>query len=789
MDPVVLFFAAAVGWFSLICLRIAVLIYQFVIFPGTFGRTTNISLRDLAELADTQDVDLPRFNIVIPAYQESLVIDGTLRRIAAINYPRTHYDVWVVTYEDEVPEPGQDSTYNTAIATAAAINADAGRQMVRTLLVPAGFDGRFPGTLTSTERFVGKPRGLNYALRTIHESNERQERTLYVGKMARLGRIDAVSDALDAAEAAMQAGAGAFDTAVAQHFDPEAAGFAGPCALSSQIWRAQKILLSAKDLIGPNHPATQRLEAFVTHEAPRFFLCAAPGAVNGVDLAVMDDRHFLYEVMREVESSSADALAASLREIEARLSIERPRLKQALDQARDAEQVFQLCRQVNSRWMSVYDADADAPVDLLRHLAGRILTDPDVMGFQGPVSPIANYDEVHPLCKLGGLWMGFWHSTGYPRLLSRDSWAHVLAGTNWCFRIDGFRKGDRLVRSTDYREADRRFILSFDPRQLTEDLEVAVRIFNDWKVNAQWHPYVEFEQVPASPRAMIVQRRRWTLGTLQTVGYMLRARIPIAQKLRYGLLPLDIVVSGSGPIVTVFLWILIYTGDLISSPILVAWSVFLTFGNIVYVLPYLLAHERFVMGFRRSAGVDYAIRAAPALSQNVRNRLAGGAISHPEADLLHDISTLLDRGRQPGGFMSRYLAERCVDDSADGAGARLIGVTPSLTKRGDLPGLADTYLDLTEHSYVAISSKAAPDETLLTELAQMKSVLEKSAGTGAWRTQKRRERRQIWLWAFAYLFWQLIPYYSGLINWLTGRNSKTWVKTPRTRKTNLARPD
>ena len=45
---------------------------------------------------------------------------------------------------------------------------------------------------------------------------------------------------------------------------------------------------------------------------------------------------------------------------------------------------------MNSRWVLVYDADADAPLDVMRHLAGRIMAEPDVMGFQGPVALLLN---------------------------------------------------------------------------------------------------------------------------------------------------------------------------------------------------------------------------------------------------------------------------------------------------------------------------------------------------------------------------------------------------------------
>ena len=787
MDPVVLFFATAVGWFSMICLRIAALIYQFVTFPSTFGKTTNISLQDLSKLAKSNGADLPSFNIVIPAYQESLVIDGTLERIAALNYPHTHFDAWVVTYQDEQPVPGQDSTYHTAKQAAVRINGLAGRELVKTLSVPAGFDGQFPGELDASEKFVGKPRGLNFALRTIHQTIERDERSLFVGKMVRLGNTAAVDAALEAIAEALRIGPDALDATVGNCLVPDRSTFVGPCTLSSQVRRVQELWTQSRDLLGSDHSAVRNLSGYMDREAPRFFLQREPSGTD--ELSVLKDRCFLHEIMQEVESEDCELLAERSRDIEARLVRERPQLAHDINMVRQGDELFQLCRQVNSRWMAVYDADADAPVDVFRHLAARILTDPEVMGFQGPVSPIANYDEVHPLCKLGGLWMGFWHSTGYPRLLSRESWAHVLAGTNWCLRIDGFWKSDRLVRSGVYQESERALTLSFDPRQLTEDLEVAVRIFDKWEFNAQWQPYVEFEQVPASPQAMIVQRRRWTLGTLQTVSFMLRSRIPITQKLKYGLLPLDIVFSGSGPIVTVFLWVLIYTGDLISSPVLIAWSIVLTFGNIVYVLPYLLAHERFVMGSRRSAGLTYAMKVSEPLSRKVQARIRSGAVSHQEADLLREIAEILEIGQKPGGFIRRYLAERCVEDPADATAPALVAVTPSSIRETDVVGMFETYADLSEQSNVAVSPKASPDTDLLTELENFRSAIEKSAGVGPWRVKRRQERRQIWLWAFVYLFWQLIPYYSGLLNWLTGRNSNTWVKTPRTKKNSLATPD
>jgi len=791
MDFVVVFFAVAVAWFTFICLRIAVFIYQFLIFPKTFGQTTNVSLQDLSDLADSHDEDLPGFKIVIPAYQESLVIDGTLRKLADLNYPRTHFDVLVVTYEDEPVEPGSESTFDVAKRVEAEINGEAGRQLIKILSVPAGFDGNFPGNLKAKDRFIGKPRGLNFALRRIHEDTEIDERSFYVGKMARLGHLDALEKALVETDAALHNSPQALEAAATRYFDPNSPDFVGRCVLSTQLWHAFEVLNNASKDSGGDTPAERLIAAYIAQQAPQFFLTFAQRNKSQTSdafakLSVMEDRRFLYYTMRAVEAEGRRKLQAASIRIEARLEQERPILKAAIDKATDGAEVYQLARRINSRWMAAYDADADVPAELFRHLGARILTTPDVMGFQGPVSPVANYEAVHPLCKLGGLWMGFWHSTGYPRLMSKPKWAHVLAGTNWCFRIDGIKSDGRLVTSAPYDEAKRRFILTFDPRQLTEDLEVAVRVFDKWKVNAEWHPFVEFEQVPATPKAMVAQRRRWTLGTLQTIAYMTRSNLPMAQKLKYSLLPLDIVVSGTGPIVTVALWILIYTGGLISSPILIAWSIFLTFGNVVYVLPYLLAHERFVLGFRRAAGADYLTKQGRSLSQEIVKHLSNGEISKKDAAVLRDISTLLQAGQKPNGFITRYQKERSLDEGLGSGNAMRLGQnTPTALFRNDLPELAGTYARLVDQSYVAISAQADAAPDLSRKLAALKNAVEKAGATGPWRIQRRKERRQIWLWALVYLFYQLIPYYSGLFHWLSFRKETDWVKTPRTRKSNL----
>jgi hypothetical protein len=288
---------------------------------------------------------------------------------------------------------------------------------------------------------------------------------------------------------------------------------------------------------------------------------------------------------------------------------------------------------------------------------------------------------------------------------------------------------------------------------------------------------------------MIVQRRRWTHCTRQPQSTILRSKLPLLQKLKYALLPLDIVFSGSGPIVTIALWILVYGGDLLNNPVLVAWSVVLTFGNLVYVIPYLLAHERFVVGYRRATSVDYILEEGRDLAALINERLEDTGVSAQEAKYLKLIATSLEIGAGPEGFAHRYLAGRSVEQWDDSNIQELVHATPAAVRSGADRSLAADFAALADWASRPAASSAAADAALTGRLLRLITTLEKAACRGVWRQRRRQERWQILRWAFAYLFWQLIPYYSGLIVWLSGKSTRDWVKTPRTRKDNLAPRD
>lgn len=786
MHAAILIYGLAVAWFTRTFFRIASLIYQFETFPRTYGSVVDISLADLARLVLDKGEDLPGFRVVVPAYHEAEVIEATMRRLAAANYPRHRIELCVVTYADEPPVEGLDTTGAIARRVAGELNDEAGRELARVLSVPADYDGYFPGAQGGRAPQIGKPRGLNYALRSLHEDNERDERALYLHLMQRRGWQARAELALRALAAALDAGDAQAAGALAEHhFDPAAKGYIGALARSAQLRQA---LALAQQLAASGHAApAQRLHAYVAGEAARFFL----HLTGDGQLAVMADKAFLHAVMERVEALDASTVQGLGEAGLQRLHDEQPLRRARLEGASDAEMLWQQVRGMGTRWLMVYDADADAPADLMRHLAACILSDDTLMGFQGPVAPVANLHEVHPVCALGGLWMAFWHGTHYPRLMGRPHWAHPLAGTNWCFRIEGHEHDGRLVRNQPYDEARRRFLLSFDPEQLTEDLEAGIRLFNDWKVNAEWHPYVELEQVPPTPRGLVVQRTRWTLGTLQTLRYILRSRLPRLQRLRFTLHPVEIIGGGAGPVITLVLWVLTLSGALQANDDLRLWTFVLTVGNLLYVLSFLRTHARFERLAHDAAAVRLLRQHAPRLAERTHAALRQGTLGDAGRPAVQALATLCTRGLAEGGFIARHLHTRCTDHDPAEADtspvARLARAwnarTPSRLPRAELPALVQAWQGLAAEAARAQAATpaspapaAAGDPTLATELHALHTALVR---------QRRRDWRlrvSICLWTFPYLFYQLLPYFKGLLLWLTGRQSRHWRKTPRTPK-------
>jgi len=772
-------------------------------FPKTYGRRPSLSLQDLGEAACQQQTDIPFFKVIVPAFMETEVIEGTLYRLSSMNYPHACYEIHVVTYEDEPLDDKGESTTQVVQRVAEAINGDAGVEVIRSIVTPEGFDGFFPGDLAAKQQHIGKARGLNYTIRRIHENNERDERSYFIGKMSRTGHLERVQKILADFKLNVEV-EGNISSFIDRYFNPESSDYIGALPLSSHL---AKLIITTQEASTSgklDNKIWKTLLCFIEQEASRFFLQLKKTEQTHSEfpelrLGIMHDKEFLYSVMHSVEVEHISTLRAYSIKREAEIEQAMPILFEALNRTNDCEAVFQLARKFNSRWVLVYDADAEAPVDIMRHLAGRILTEPDVMGFQGPVAPLLNYDSVHPFCRMGALWLAFWHGAAYPRLLHNKSWAHPLAGTNWCFRIDGFEHKKKLIRDCPYDEAQRRFLLTFDPKQLTEDLELGVRNFSDWSVNAAWHPIVEMEQVPPTAGAMFRQYTRWSLGTLQTMGYIQRSRLPRIQKFWFAVYPLLFLFACSGPFITVSL-IIAFNMNLIQvEPIFAWWTLFLAFGNFSYIWAFVITFERYYDMYQQSSAVNFLYKNKNELIELLNSKNI--CFSQSYVNSLENTLSLIEKGLKSRGFITRYLKNRCLDEE-DGEYSstacktyveRLKKATPESIHPNHFHDFLERFKKTLNKIQVVETDSAdktiAMDAgnsscTAVPELLDKMVMLVNNATykAGANRLLRWSEyHTQISIWAIPFIFFSLGPFFNACWRWLRGEKM-AWNKTIRTVK-------
>ena len=776
-------YSLAIAWFTYTAFRMSVLLYQFLTFPKTYGSMPRFSLRELLEAGRAVEKDLPIFRVVVPAYRETEVIEGTIRRLAKLNYPLTHFQVYITTYDDEeTAEADSESTTEVVQRVAQELNEELGTRLVRSVVVPASYDGYFPGNLSAQERHIGKSRGLNFTLRSIHEENERDERQYFIGKMIQAGHFERTARII----AELLALKGDPEAHIRNYFTEKSQDYIGALVLSSQLHVLLELfnrLIEQKD---QTQEAIQLLENYLQSEASRFYYKVqvvtdiSSKSRPKLKLQKMDDKEFLFDVMMQVEQTKKERLLKIALRREQDFELERPFLYAEIAQARNGEALFQAARKLNSRWMMVYDADADAPVDLMRYLAGRILDESSIMGYQGPVAPVLNYEEVHPLCKLGGLWMAFWHAAKYPRLMTRPEWAHPLAGTNWCFHIEGMEQDGTLIRDCPYDECKRHFLLSFDPKQLTEDLEAGIRFYSDWSINAEWHPVLEMEQVPPTPKALVVQRTRWTLGTLQTIGYITRSKIPFLQKIRFVLHPAEIMINGSGPVIAIFLFVALFTGFIIVEPVFMWWAILLTFANFIYIYCFQKVFERYYDIRQRARTMDY-------IYQHRKDLMSMSSLGlNIDKNILNQIIILLKNSLKRKGFAFIYYNNRCLDDDekmkqGDSVFDYLLKNSPTRIHRADLSELLARLEYLKAQIQGGERIKNGKEQLSLLQtthnVLQAQQKLDQSQGLFRW----SKFHKEIFIWTFPYIFYQLGPYFKGLYKWLRGGES-AWHKTTRTPK-------
>ncbi len=114
--------------------------------------------------------DYPFFSILIPARNETAVIEKTLSNIVNLNYPKDKYEVIVIVDAKENFE--NETTTKDKVLKFVSENCNNGIPTVKCLEVPVDFDGRLNGIRTGRIIPSTKGRALNYGLTFVENRGE-----------------------------------------------------------------------------------------------------------------------------------------------------------------------------------------------------------------------------------------------------------------------------------------------------------------------------------------------------------------------------------------------------------------------------------------------------------------------------------------------------------------------------------------------------------------------------------------------------------------------------------------
>ncbi|NTV24191.1 MAG: hypothetical protein HGA85_07550, partial [Nanoarchaeota archaeon] len=645
---------------------------------------------------------------------------------------------------------------------------------------------------------IGKPWALNYAYRQTHQDNERDERSYLIGKLYREGEVSRIESALALLGESLQSPL-AFEQNVARFFSEESSDYIQVLAKSQDFRDLVELANSYASLQKIRTKTTDTLEKYLQHHGPRFFYDVKTHDGKS-DYSVMSQREFLVQIMAEVENVPLPELSVYSQKREEVLARTRPMLTKKMRETHDFDELYQITKQFNAKWAIVYDADADAPRDVMRYYAARILTDQTAMAFQGPVAPVGNLEDVTTTPRMSGYHLAFNHATLYPRMLMNKRWAHPLAGTNWCLKMDSFEDGGKpLVNNAPYDEAKRIFLAYFRPETLTEDLELGLRLFEKYNINAEWHPFVEVEQVPPDDERERDQKIRWAEGTVALIGEIWNSKVPFDQKLYFSSYPLKILATATIPVIGGLYLLGNFLGMIQFDQIYGNLPAALALSNVLYSLEFALPYINTRKYIKANYPYDEIFDKLSSLTDKAdTKRYTPNELAH-----LADITHQIKRGLGKNGFLSRYLSIRTTDEDFDptAAGtydlASLAEKTAMVPTRDEFSGLVSGLEDLitTNAASYGLTFKkdriwngrarvnptplidAEPEVTsIIGRTEHVLSLDHDNLGT------KIKRLIEASLDALPYIYTQMIPPTIAIYRKLTGKQTIIWNKTERTKK-------
>ncbi|MFP4616888.1 MAG: DUF2334 domain-containing protein, partial [Candidatus Paceibacterota bacterium] len=165
--------------------------------------------------------------------------------------------------------------------------------------------------------------------------------------------------------------------------------------------------------------------------------------------------------------------------------------------------------------IGVLDADGRLHPNVLKEAAfKRIVKNSKVL--QGPVLQVSNFKNVSIVGVAAGIELAIHHLAELPYNLIMSKRVQFLAGTNYFIEKDLIDK-----------------VGGWNQESLVEDAELALRVFIQKGVKADWIRSPEIEQTPENFAVYKKQRSRWVRGHLDLIKDIRNSQISLRDKLSF----------------------------------------------------------------------------------------------------------------------------------------------------------------------------------------------------------------------------------------------------------------
>jgi len=134
-----------------------------------FAKINKTSNEQLANLVKEKKVLYPKFSVLVPARNESDVVEKTIKKLIQLDYPNDRFEIIIITDEKETLNNQSQKTTTQEVVQKIIKELESQPVKIYHLDVPYNFNGLFKGKLMDHEIKSTKGRALNYAFTAMFD--------------------------------------------------------------------------------------------------------------------------------------------------------------------------------------------------------------------------------------------------------------------------------------------------------------------------------------------------------------------------------------------------------------------------------------------------------------------------------------------------------------------------------------------------------------------------------------------------------------------------------------------